>query len=178
MGTEAVGKLHLIYEHKQVSERFAKREFVLELLDNPKYPQLVLFQLTGDRCAQLEGMNVGDTVRIDYSLRGREWKSPSGEVKFFNSLDVWKLEPARAGERAGNGRGDYNDDRGGGGGGGGGGYQSRGNDRNYGGGGGGGARGGGGGGRSAPPRDDAPPPAYEPRPSDSGGSSDLDDLPF
>ena len=59
MGFEATGKLHTIYDTKQVSERFSKREFVLELTDNPKYPQTVLFQLTGDRCAQLDGMQVG-----------------------------------------------------------------------------------------------------------------------
>jgi hypothetical protein len=94
MGIEATGKLHTIFETKQVSERFTKREFVVELLDNPKYPQVVLFQLTGDRCAQLDGLRVGDAVRIDFSLRGREWRSPQGDVKYFNSLDVWKVEAA------------------------------------------------------------------------------------
>ena len=102
MGIEATGKLHTIFETKQVSERFSKREFVVEMSDNPKYPQVVLFQLTGDRCTQLDGLNVGDQVTIDFSLRGREWKSPSGEVKYFNSLDVWKVEPMRA--SASNGR--------------------------------------------------------------------------
>ncbi|HEY5945227.1 MAG TPA: DUF3127 domain-containing protein [Kofleriaceae bacterium] len=104
MGIEATGKLHTIFETKQVSERFSKREFVVELADNPKYPQTVIFQLTGDRCTQLDGMNVGDQVRIEFSLRGREWRSPSGEVKYFNSLDVWKIEPARAGASRGNRR--------------------------------------------------------------------------
>lgn len=96
MGMEATGRLHAIYETKQVSERFTKREFVLELVDNPKYPQTVLFQLTGDRVSQLDGLNVGDQIRIEFNLRGREWRSPQGETKYFNSLEVWKLEPARA----------------------------------------------------------------------------------
>ena len=96
MGIEATGKLHTIFETKQVSERFTKREFVIELADNPKYPQVVLFQLTGDRCAQLDDLKVGDQVRIEFSLRGREWRSPTGDVKYFNSLDVWKVEPVRA----------------------------------------------------------------------------------
>lgn len=104
MGIEAIGKLHTIYETKQVSERFTKREFVVEIADNPKYPQTVLFQLTGDRCSQLDGMNVGDQVAIEFSLRGREWRSPSGEVKYFNSLDVWKIMPARANQSARGGR--------------------------------------------------------------------------
>jgi hypothetical protein len=105
MGIETTGKLHTIFETKQVSERFTKREFVIELADNPKYPQVVLFQLTGDRCSQLDGMAVGDEVRIEFSLRGREWRSPSGDLKYFNSLDVWKIEPARAGRSQNNGNG-------------------------------------------------------------------------
>jgi hypothetical protein len=158
MGIEATGKLHTIFDTKQVSERFTKREFVLELTDNPKYPQVVLFQLTGDRCAQLDEFRVGDSVRIDFSLRGREWRSPQGEVKYFNSLDVWKVEPAGAGRR------DARDSR-----------DSRDS----------GSRGRGGGGyegdmppRGMPPRDDVPPRDDEPRPRDEFGRGDGDDLPF
>jgi hypothetical protein len=96
MGMEVIGRLHVIGETQQKSERFTKREFVLEIAENPKYPQTVQFQLTGDRVNQIDGMNVGDQVRVEFSLRGREWRSPSGDVKYFNSLDVWRIEPARA----------------------------------------------------------------------------------
>ncbi len=99
MAMEATGKLRAIFETKQLSERFTKREFVLELVDG-KYPQTVLFQLTGDRCASLDQFQVGDEVRLEFNLRGREWRSPQGEVKYFNSLDVWRIEPARQGRQA------------------------------------------------------------------------------
>ena len=99
MGFEQTGKLHTIFETNRVSERFTKREFVIEVADNPKYPQVVLFQLTGDRCEQLDSLRVGDEVRVEFSLRGREWRSPQGEVKYFNSLDVWSIAPLRAGRR-------------------------------------------------------------------------------
>jgi len=92
MGIEVSGKIHAMFDAKQVTERFRKREFVLQLADDPRYPQYVLFQLTGDRCENLDGFDVGDEVRVEFSLRGREWHSPKGEVKFFNSLDVWTLE--------------------------------------------------------------------------------------
>ena len=92
MGMEIDGRLHATFETQQVTERFRKREFVIELADNPRYPQFVLFQLTGDRCENLDGFEVGEEVRVEFSLRGREWKSPRGEIKYFNSLDVWKLE--------------------------------------------------------------------------------------
>lgn len=99
MAMEATGKLHTIFDTKQVSERFTKREFVLELVDG-KYPQTVLFQLTGDRCASLDQFRVGDEVRLEFNLRGREWRSPQGDVKYFNSLDVWRIEPARQAARS------------------------------------------------------------------------------
>jgi hypothetical protein len=92
MGFETRGKIHFINDTQQVTERFRKREFVLELADNPKYPQFVQFQLTGDRCENLDGFSVGDEIQVEFSLRGREWKSPKGDVKFFNSLDVWTIQ--------------------------------------------------------------------------------------
>ena len=92
MGFESSGRLHSISEAQQVTERFRKREFVVELAENPRYPQYVQFQLTGDRCESLDGFSVGDEVKVEFSLRGREWTSPKGEVRFFNSLDVWTIE--------------------------------------------------------------------------------------
>jgi len=96
MAIQIGGKLHATFEAQQVTQRFRKREFVVELADNPDYPQYVMFQLTGDRCEHLDGFNVGDEVRIEFNLRGREWNSPQGETKYFNSLDVWKIEKTDA----------------------------------------------------------------------------------
>jgi hypothetical protein len=102
MGFEISGKIHAINDAQQVTERFRKREFVLELAENPSYPQFVQFQLTGNRCEGLDGFSVGDEIRVEFSLRGREWKSPRGEVKYFNSLDVWAIQ-RNAGAGAGDG---------------------------------------------------------------------------
>lgn len=99
MGMEITGKIFKAFATVQVSERFKKREFVVEFDDNPKYPQFVQFQLTGDRCEQLDNIGAGDEVRIEFSLRGREWTSPAGEKKYFNTLDVWKLERKSAAVR-------------------------------------------------------------------------------
>src|ERR1051326_3946755 len=78
-------------KEQKVSDRFKKREFVLT--DNsPSYPQTILFQLTQDRCSLLENYNVGDEITVHFQLKGREWRNPQGEVKFFNSLDVFKVE--------------------------------------------------------------------------------------
>jgi hypothetical protein len=95
---EATGKIHALFDTQQVTERFRKREFVIELAKQ-RYPQFVMFQLTGDRCENLDGFEVGDEVRVDFNLRGREWQSPQGEKRYFNSLDVWELERLRDGGR-------------------------------------------------------------------------------
>ena len=79
---------------QKVSDRFKKREFVLT--DNsPSYPQTILFQLTQDRCGLIENENVGDEITVHFQLKGREWKNPQGEIKFFNSLDVFKIEKVK-----------------------------------------------------------------------------------
>lgn len=99
MGFHQSGKLHAIFDTQQITERFRKREFVVEIADNPKYPQLVMFQLTGDRCEQLDGFGVGDEIHVEFRLRGREWTSPKGETKYFNSLDVWEVQRERQDQR-------------------------------------------------------------------------------
>ncbi|MFP6564989.1 MAG: DUF3127 domain-containing protein [Myxococcota bacterium] len=93
MGLPATGRLHKIFETEQKTERFRLREFIVELVDNPQYPQYVKFQLTGNRCENLDAFQVGQEVNVEFSLRGREWTNPDGEIRYFNSLDVWTLQP-------------------------------------------------------------------------------------
>jgi hypothetical protein len=90
------GKLHAVLELQQISPTFRKREFVVEYADNPMYPQFVLFQLVQDRVELISGYNVGDMVDVSFNLRGRQWTSPEGQVKYFNSLEAWRINPAQA----------------------------------------------------------------------------------
>jgi len=99
------GKIHVTFEAAQVTERFRKREFVLELEAASRYPQYVMFQLTGDRCNELDGFSAGDEIKVEFSLRGREWTSPKGEVRYFNSLEVWSVDRVGDAPAAGSGNG-------------------------------------------------------------------------
>jgi len=92
MNMQIQGKIHTAFEAEQVTERFRKREFVLELDGASRYPQYVMFQLTGDRCGELDGYGAGEEIKVEFSLRGREWKSPKGDVRYFNSLEVWSID--------------------------------------------------------------------------------------
>ena len=40
----------------------------------------------------LDGINEGEQVEVSFNLRGREWTSPQGEVRYFNTLDAWRIE--------------------------------------------------------------------------------------
>ena len=88
---EIKGKIKKISETVQISDRFRKREFVVEYASNPDYPQPLQFEMVQDRCELLDPFEVGQEVEIFFDLRGREWTNPQGDVKVFNSLQAWKL---------------------------------------------------------------------------------------
>ena len=88
---EIKGTIKKISETVQISDRFRKREFVVEYASNPEYPQPLQFEMVQDRCELLDSFKEGQQVEISFDLRGREWTNPQGQVKYFNSLQAWKL---------------------------------------------------------------------------------------
>ena len=88
---DVTGTLKVKGETTKVSEKFTKREFVIT--DNSsQYPQHISFQLTQDKCGLLDNYKLGDEIKVHFNLRGREWTSPQGELKHFNSLEAWRIE--------------------------------------------------------------------------------------
>jgi hypothetical protein len=85
------GKIKVINETQVISEKFKKREFVVTDTSS-MYPQDVMFQSVQDKCDMLNGYAVEDQVEVSFNLRGREWTSPDGVVKYFNTLDAWRIE--------------------------------------------------------------------------------------
>lgn len=87
------GEVKVINDTQQISDSFKKREFVV-LDASGQYPQTILFQAVQDRVDLLNNFKVGDNVEVTFFLRGREWTNPKdGTVRYFNSLDAWKIEP-------------------------------------------------------------------------------------
>ena len=85
------GKVKLINETKEYgSNGFRKREIVLTTQE--QYPQNILVEFIQDRTNLLDAFNVGDLVKIDINLRGREWTNDKGEIKNFNSIQGWRIE--------------------------------------------------------------------------------------
>lgn len=88
---DITGILKVKSEAQQISEKFKKRDFVLT--DNStQYPQHISFQLTQDKCNLIDQYNIGDEIKVHFNLRGREWTSPQNEIKYFNTIEAWRIE--------------------------------------------------------------------------------------
>ena len=88
---EIKGKIKKISETVEISDRFRKREFIIEYSNNPEYPQVIQFEMIQDRCEILDQFKEEQQVEIFFDLKGREWTSPQGEIKYFNTLQAWKI---------------------------------------------------------------------------------------
>lgn len=87
---EVTGKIKMIGEPQQVSSSFRKREVVVTT--DEQYPQHILIEFTQDRTDLLNPFQVGQPVKISINLRGREWVSPQGETRYFNTIQGWRIE--------------------------------------------------------------------------------------
>ena len=90
------GKIIEIFETQKVTETFQKREFVIEFAENPSYPEYIKFEVIQDRCTLLDPFKAGDTISVDFNLKGRKWQDKNGAVKYFNTLQAWRLQEQKA----------------------------------------------------------------------------------
>jgi hypothetical protein len=87
---ELKGTIKAIKPTESVSDKFKKREFVVSE-NSSQYPQVISFQCAQDKCSLLDNLSVGQEVQVSFNIRGREWVGKDGVVKYFNTLDVWKM---------------------------------------------------------------------------------------
>lgn len=92
---EVQGKVKVIGETQTFgSNGFRKREIVITTEE--QYPQHLAIEFVQDKTDLLDAYSVGDQVKISINLRGREWVSPQGETKYFNSIQGWRIEKLSA----------------------------------------------------------------------------------
>jgi hypothetical protein len=88
---EIVGKIKLVGETKAVNASgFQKRELVVTTEE--QYPQHVMIEFVQDKTSLLDAYQVGEQVKVGINIRGREWQSPQGETKYFNSIAGWRID--------------------------------------------------------------------------------------
>jgi hypothetical protein len=73
-----------------VSEKFRKQDLTIKTFDE-NYPQFLTFQVVNDKCDLVANLNAGDVVEVNYNLRGRQWTSPEGVTKYFNTVEAWSI---------------------------------------------------------------------------------------
>lgn len=91
------GKLIKRNDAKQVSDKFTIREFVIED-SSTQYPQLIQMQLTQDRVDILDSFQLGENVSVSFNIKGREWTSPQGDIRYFTTLEAWKIDSMNSSE--------------------------------------------------------------------------------
>jgi uncharacterized protein Veg len=69
---------------------FRKRELVVTT--DETYPQHIMIEFQQDKVDLIDNYKVGQQVKVSINLRGREWVSPQGETKYFNSIVGWRVE--------------------------------------------------------------------------------------
>ena len=88
---EVQGKIKLINQEQTFGNNgFRKRELVVTT--DEQYPQSIMIEFVQDKCDLLNKHTVGQDVKVSINLRGREWTNPQGEVKYFNSIQGWRIE--------------------------------------------------------------------------------------
>ena len=88
---EVQGSIKVIGEVQEISATFKKRELVLTT--DEQYPQTLSIEFIQDKTDLLNSFDVGQNVKVNINLRGREWENPqTKEIKYFNSIQGWRIE--------------------------------------------------------------------------------------
>lgn len=87
---EQTGKIKHIGDVQQISDRFKKRDLVLEFQEG-NYMNTVPFEFTRDKTDLLDTVKVGDNVVVNFKLRGREVTNKDGIKRYYPTLDAWKI---------------------------------------------------------------------------------------
>ena len=88
MAFEISGKIIEIFREQQVSERFKKREFVIETKDG-NFSELIKFQLVQDSTDLIDPYKTGDEVKVFFNIKGNKWKE-----NYFVNLQAWRISKA------------------------------------------------------------------------------------
>jgi len=86
---EITGTIKKIGKVQTFGSGFQKREFVL--VTEEQYPQSVSIELHSSRIDILDPFREGDRALVGINILGREWVSPQGDTKYFNSIVAWKI---------------------------------------------------------------------------------------
>jgi len=93
MSYEITGKIIDITPVNQLSEKFRKREFVLEVKeDSPSvFFNYVKFQLVQEKCELIKESMLNQNATVIFDLKGRKWVK-DGKVSYFTNLEAGEID--------------------------------------------------------------------------------------
>jgi len=98
MAFEINGKVIDILPVNQVSDKFRKREFVIERKESggtSLFIDYIKFQLLQDKCDLINESFMNEEVKVTFNIKGNRWER-EGKVNYFTNLDAWKIERTSA----------------------------------------------------------------------------------
>jgi len=101
MAFEITGKVIDILPVNQVSDKFKKREFVIEKKESgggAVFVDYIKFQLIQDKCDLINESYLNEEVKVWFNLKGNKWER-EGRINYFTNLDAWKIEKISAQSR-------------------------------------------------------------------------------
>ncbi|MDX9811913.1 MAG: DUF3127 domain-containing protein [Bacteroidales bacterium] len=101
MAFEITGKVIDVAPVNQVSDKFKKREFVIEKKEtggSAMFIDYIKFQLVQDKCDLINESFINEEVKVWFNLKGNRWER-DGKVNYFTNLDAWKIEKMSAAVR-------------------------------------------------------------------------------
>ena len=94
MAFEIIGRVIDISPVNQVSDKFKKREFVIEKKETggaAVFIDYIKFQLIQDKCDLINESYLNEEIKIWFNLKGNKWER-DGKINYFTNLDAWKIE--------------------------------------------------------------------------------------
>lgn len=91
MSFEIKGRVIDVGPVEQISDKFKKRDLIVEYAANPQYPEEIKIEATQDRVSLFDNIYAGDEVEVSFNLRGRKWVNKDGIAQWFNSLVAWRV---------------------------------------------------------------------------------------
>lgn len=92
MSLDIKGTIHSIGQKQQVTDKFAKREFILaitEEINGNTYTNYAKFQCVQAKCDLLDRYQVGEDVTVSFNIKGNLWKDGC-----ITNLDCWRIASA------------------------------------------------------------------------------------
>lgn len=90
MSFTATGVIKQIFDTQVVSDKFKKREFIIEV-PNGNFSDNIALQFTNDKVDKLNGFTEGMKVNVDFNIQSKEYNG-----RWFTNNTCWRISASEA----------------------------------------------------------------------------------